>query len=302
MSQKHIVLVVDDSAIDRRLAGALVKKADFEPTFAADGREALAEIARHMPSIVVTDLHMPNLNGLELVEAIRKTYPSLPVVLMTAHGSEEIAMLALRTGAASYVPKRTLAADLANTLRAILELSKEAQDRTSALDPLETVETRFEIESDPALLPEVVGQLEAEIARLGWWDETGVLQIGVALREAIVNAIFHGNLEVSSDLLDGGGNAFADLAAERRSLAPYRDRRVKIVARYTEQGITYTITDQGPGFDPTSLPDPTDMANLERVHGRGLMLIRMFMDSVEHNERGNEVRMVKLRHPPTPAS
>ncbi len=291
------MLVVDDSAIDRRLAGALVKKAGFEATFAADGREALAEIARQRPSIVVTDLHMPNLNGLELTEAIRKAHPSLPVVLMTANGSEEIAMLALRTGAASFVPKRTLAADLGSTLKAILELSKEAKDRTSALDPLERVESRFEIESDPAFLPEVVGQLEADLARLGWWDETGVLQIGVALREAIVNAIFHGNLEVSSDLLDAGGDAFSSLAAARRAEAPYRDRRVRVTARYTESSITYTVTDQGPGFDPSALPDPTDVANLERVHGRGLMLIRMFMDSVEHNERGNEVRMTKLRAP-----
>ena len=136
MSGKRIVLIVDDSAIDRRLAGALVKKADFEPVFAADGREALAQIARQMPAILVTDLHMPNMNGLELTEAVRKAHPSLPVVLMTAHGSEEIAMLALRTGAASFVRKRRLADDLATTLHAILELSQEAQDRTSALDPL----------------------------------------------------------------------------------------------------------------------------------------------------------------------
>ena len=297
MSGKRIVLIVDDSAIDRRLAGALVKKADFEPVFAADGREALAEIARQMPAILVTDLHMPNMNGLELTEAVRKAHPWLPVVLMTAHGSEEIAMLALRTGAASFVPKRRLADDLATTLHAILELSQEAQERTSALDPLETVETRFEIESDPKCLPDVVGQLEAEISRLGWWDETGVLQIGVALREAIVNAIFHGNLEVSSDLLEGGGAAFAALAAQRRLEAPYKDRKVHVVARYTEDRVTYRVTDEGPGFDPRSLPDPTDLANLERVHGRGLMLIRMFMDSVEHNAEGNEVRMTKLRHP-----
>lgn len=289
------MLVVDDSAIDRRLAGALVKKAELEATFAVDGREALERIRAERPSIVLTDLHMPNMNGLELTEAIRKAHPSLPVVLMTAHGSEEIAMLALRTGAASFVPKRKLADDLASTLRAILELSKEAQDRASSHDPLERGEVRFELDSDPRGLPDVVGQLEADLSRLGWWDETGVLQVGVALREAIVNAMIHGNLEVSSQLLDGGGSDFADLAARRRAEAPYKDRRVLVVARYAETHVAYTVTDQGPGFDPSCLPDPTDLANLERVHGRGLMLIRMFMDEVEHNDRGNEVRMKKLR-------
>ena len=292
MGTKALVLIVDDSPIDRRLAGALVKKADFDAVFAADGKEALAEIAKARPSIVVTDLHMPNLNGLELTEAIRRSYPSLPVVLMTAHGSEEIAMVALRTGAASYVPKRRLADDLASTLQAILELS---QERISSVDLLET--SRFEIENDPKLLTDVVGQLEAEMASLGWCDETGVLQVGVALREAIVNAIYHGNLEVSSSLLEEGGSAFTDLAEHRRDKSPYKNRVVVVTAQYAEDRVVYSVADDGPGFDPSSLPDPTDVANLERVHGRGLMLIRMFMDEVEHVGRGNEVRMTKLRTP-----
>ena len=57
----------------------------------------------------------------------------------------------------------------------------------------------------------------------------------------------------------------------------------------------YVVRDEGPGFDPARLPDPTDPANLERVGGRGLMLIRTFMDQVSHNSRGNEITMIK-RH------
>jgi CheY-like chemotaxis protein/anti-sigma regulatory factor (Ser/Thr protein kinase) len=291
----ELVLVVDDSAIDRRLAGRLVEKRGFVARYAADGRDALRQIGEERPSIVVTDLRMPELNGLELVEAVRKSWPSIPVVLMTAHGSEEIAMLALRTGAASYVPKRRLADDLANTLEAILELCAGAQDRVSSVDPADAQQTAFVIENDVDALPAVVGQLEADLARLAFCDETEILQIGVALREAIVNAIYHGNLEVSSSLLDDGGTGFADLAAARRATEPYASRKVRVAASYQPDEVVYRIADEGPGFDPSSLPDPTDVANLERVHGRGLMLMRMFMDDVSHDPKGNVVTMKKTR-------
>ena len=290
-------LVVDDSAIDRRLAGKLLEKQGFVVSYASDGSLAIAAIENERPDIVVTDMRMPNTNGLELVEKVRKSHPSLPVVLMTAHGSEEIAMLALRTGAASYVHKRRLAEDLANTLVSILELSK-SQARVSIVDLLEVREVCFELESDPKKLPAVVGQLEADLATIGLCDETGVLQVGVALREAIVNAMIHGNLEVSSKLLDDATTAFADLCDERRKCEPFASRKVKVIARYVPDEVTYVIIDEGPGFDPGSLPDPTDISNLERVHGRGVMLMRMFMDDVEHNDRGNQVTMKKRRSPP----
>jgi len=56
------------------------------------------------------------------------------------------------------------------------------------------------------------------------------------------------------------------------------------------------VEDEGPGFDPATLPVPTDPANLERIGGRGLMLIRTFMDEVEHNEKGSRITLRK-RYP-----
>ena len=111
------VLIVDDAAVDRRLAGGILEKAeDFIIEYAADGAEALASFSRRVPDVVVTDMQMPEMGGLELVEAIRARYPLVPVVLMTAHGSEDVAVQALERGAASYVSKVNLARDLAETV------------------------------------------------------------------------------------------------------------------------------------------------------------------------------------------
>src|SRR5690349_13208032 len=101
------VLVVDDSAVDRLRAEKLIaNQTSLTVVTAANGKEALACLARNLPDIVITDMQMPEMDGLQLVEEIRSRYPSVPVVLMTAHGSEELAVQALQKGAASYVPKR----------------------------------------------------------------------------------------------------------------------------------------------------------------------------------------------------
>src|SRR5690348_2122267 len=100
------VLIVDDSAVDRRLAqGLLEKGGEMSFAFAANGKEAIEQLQVSPPDIVLTDLQMPEMNGLELVRAVREKYPLIPVILMTAQGSEEIAVQALSCGAASYVPK-----------------------------------------------------------------------------------------------------------------------------------------------------------------------------------------------------
>src|SRR5687767_9244295 len=107
------ILVVDDSPVDQTLVGRLLQKCEgLEPIYADNGREALAAIEREEPDLVLTDLQMPEMDGLALVKAIRKQHSSVPVILMTAFGSEDIAMEALHRGAANYVPKKNLAKDL----------------------------------------------------------------------------------------------------------------------------------------------------------------------------------------------
>ncbi|WP_437576149.1 response regulator [Sorangium sp. So ce887] len=287
------VLVVDDSPMDRRLSGSLLKKrAGMEPMYAENGVEALQAIAKVMPEIVLTDLQMPEMDGLELVEAIRREHPYLPVILMTAHGSEEIAVQALRRGAASYVAKRNLAAELVNTVENVLAVARLDRREQQLLSCLTATESQFELDNDVAKVPALVGHIEQSLGRMRLCDETGRIQVAVALREALVNAIVHGNLEVSSTLLDEDPSAFSALVERRRTESPYRDRRVHVMARETRTEATYVVRDEGPGFDPRDLPDPTDLANLDKPSGRGLMLIRTFMDEVRHNEKGNEIHMV----------
>jgi serine/threonine-protein kinase RsbW len=115
------------------------------------------------------------------------------------------------------------------------------------------------------LLQEVLDQLGKHD-----WIQHDIFSVHLAVEEALVNAIRHGNK------LD-------------------TDKHVHIACRLSPELIRIEITDEGEGFDPSSVPDPTDPANIEAPSGRGLMLMRSFMSRVEYNDVGNHVVMEKER-------
>lgn len=292
------VLVVDDSAIDRRLVAGIVERTTgLGVVEATDGRAALALIAEHAPVAVLTDLQMPDMDGFGLVQEIRRRHPGLPVILMTAYGSEEFAIQALRAGAANYVPKRAIATELAETLRQVLAVSAVDRRRRRILGSMEARESTFVLESDPDLISSLIEMLQEDLDGMGVCDETARTRVGVALQEALGNALYHGNLEVSSDLRQDDERVFYETADRRRMLAPFRDRRIRVRALLHRDEARYTITDEGPGFDVATLDKPFDPEDLMRIGGRGMLLIRTFMDEVFHNGTGNQITLVKRGNP-----
>ena len=101
--------------------------------------------------------------------------------------------------------------------------------------------------------------------------EEAAFGIEMAVREAVTNAMVHGNQEDET-------------------------KSVEVVSSCLENAVEIEVSDQGEGFDPTSVPDPTDPANILKTSGRGIFLIRNFMDEVEwfaRPEGGTTLRMVK---------
>lgn len=121
----------------------------------------------------------------------------------------------------------------------------------------------------------VEDEIVRELERLQW-PARDVFCIRLALEEALVNAIKHGN--------------HFDAA-----------KHVRIQCYLSPTLLRISIADEGEGFNPADIPDPTDPANLDRPSGRGIMLMRSFMSRVEFNERGNQVTLEKGRSPSDPA-
>jgi serine/threonine-protein kinase RsbW len=129
------------------------------------------------------------------------------------------------------------------------------------------------IPSDPVEARRVQDEIELHLhaRRI---NEHDVFSIKLAMEEALVNAIKHGNQ------MD-------------------RQKAVRIAYQLLPDRFQIQITDEGCGFDPCDVPDPTAFENLERPCGRGLMLMRHYMSEVSFNERGNCVTMCKIFRAPS---
>jgi CheY-like chemotaxis protein/anti-sigma regulatory factor (Ser/Thr protein kinase) len=288
------VLIVDDDHDEGRVVGALVDELPgHEALFASNGAEALKLIEEARPNVVLTDLRMPGMDGLELVEAIRARYPETPVVLSTAYGSEDIAILALRRGAAHYLAKDRMVRDLKGTLQAVIAVAATERKRRRALRALVRRESRFELESDPGLITPFIALLQEDMAAQDLWGENDRMQVGIALEEALRNALYHGNLAVDPSLREADERAYFAEIQRRATLGPYCARRLRVLAAYDREAATFVIRDEGRGFDTSAMDDFIDPTRMLLSNGRGLILMRTFMDELRFNEVGNVVTMIK---------
>src|SRR6185295_13070376 len=225
------VLVVDDSAVDRRFVGGILSRdGRFQVEFAEDGAQALSRMRDARPDVIVTDLQMPNRNGLELVAAVRMHHSEVPIILMTGHGSEDLAVEALQRGAASYVPKPQLGERLLDAIDEAISLARSDRTYDWLIACLDRCEFEFDLDSDPTLVDPLVELVQQIVAGMKLCDPTGRFRVGAAVKEAVLNAIFRGNLEISFrqmqdtpvSLVEGTGE---DLVAQRRTVTPYQERK-----------------------------------------------------------------------------
>ncbi len=291
------ILVVEDSAVDRALLGSvLAKDPQWQVEFVCDGVEALEWLAERtdaLPDVIITDMQLPRMDGLALVREVRQQMLQIPVVVITSEGSEQHAMEALRIGATSYSPKSMLRSDLHRTVAQIIHMATYMRYTHDIKKNPAPKSVAFVLENEPSLIGPAIEHMQSNLPD---WSERDRWQFGMAIDEALVNAMHHGNLEVDSELRDSENEQdYYDTIRDRKQMSPFCHRRVRVEAEFSDQHICVQISDEGKGFDATGVVDPTSEANLHRVSGRGLFLIRSFMDQVCHNQAGNQITMTKIR-------
>lgn len=188
------ILVVDDSDVELHLIqGLLIRNPDFHIELASNGEQALAHLSERQADLVITDLMMPGMNGLELVREIRRRHPEIPAVLMTAYGDESIALDALEAGAASYVPKARQAERLMETVERVVDHAAAERTHRQLNERVLDYHCRFCLENDTRLICALVAQTQQVMADQGFGDMVERIRTCEALEEALLNAMYHGN-------------------------------------------------------------------------------------------------------------
>lgn len=295
----HQLLLINEEPafhahVERILAEHLDE--DFSLRVARDDAQAHAALqSGKVYDAVLLDLGLSRCNGFELMDTMLKTCPNLAVIVISEIGEEQTVVEALQRGAMSYLGKTTLENSLPRTLCKVIEANRQSRRISRVRDGLAAMRMDYELDNDPVLIRPLLDEVRETLDRFGIGGGN-TAQLIVGIEEAICNALYHGNLEIGSELKHTNFSEFYKQADEARKDPRLARRSVRLSIDGSRDGAKITIADDGQGFDPLAVPDPTLPENLARAHGRGLLMMRTFFDDVRFNKLGNVVTLtVKIR-------
>ncbi|MGH9320591.1 MAG: response regulator [Vicinamibacteria bacterium] len=278
------VLVVDDDRALRHAVGKLLQAEGVSVSTAGDGIEALEKAGKQKFDLLLLDVGLPRLNGLEVLGRVSGLPAPPKVVIMTSDDTPETILRAVREKAYAYLTKPTPPKDMVELIRNAVA--------APALPPIEVISARPEwvellVPSSREAVERIQSFMNGMDARLP--DDVRE-SVGSAFRELLMNAV------------EWGGK-----------LDPAR--RVRIACVRTKRMLLYRIADPGPGFRPDTLAhaaithpdDPVEHIRIReesglRPGGFGLLLVRSMVDELIYNEAHNEVLFVKYLEPSSAGS
>ena len=286
------ILIVEDDTSSRIYLENLLEVNDFDCKAASNGIEGLNLFEEYQPDIVITDIQMPIMDGMELLESLNEMNPDVIVIITTAYGTENYAIQALHLGANNYLKKPVTAYDLLPLLKkyqAILESKIEPTGLPGKLTgrsiKLEFDTNLFSVQNVPKLVDRVL--IESDCKHI----EGDRINIELGLAELIANALEHGNLEISYENKKQqlNDNKLEELYSEMLANDEYNKRKLVVNFESNPKYFQWTISDEGPGFDWKKVPDPTTDETILELNGRGVFITKFLFDEINYNDKGNVV-------------
>ena len=268
--EKRRILIVDNNDELRLLLEQVLGQLGHDVVATGERDKALRRDDLDSFDLIISDLSEAEVNGEPIGDLQRK---HLVTPLGKEFKSPEI-IKAFKMGAANYLRLPYNRDELREIVEKTLAYKLRYVDDPTVLSHVhEKIE--FELPSDLALMNGVLEYLQERVAKLGLIkpDRSNLF---IALDEAFVNAVKHGNKNDPNKLL-------------------------RITAELSPKEASFTVEDEGEGFDVRAIPNPCDPDNLFRTSGRGVLLIYNIMDEVEYNAQGNRVKMVKRPDAPVEA-
>ncbi len=264
--EKRRILIVDGNEELRTVLVGVLSELGHDVTATGSRDEAVGRDDLEDFDLIISDLTEDADSGVQILSEIKRKRLLVPVVVSSEEAQHEGVIKAFKLGAANFLRRPYDHDELRSIVEKTLGYKLRFVEDLKVL-PYVHEKIEFELPSDLSLMNGVLHYLIERVARLGVIkpDRSNLF---IALDEAFVNAVKHGNKNDPSKI-------------------------VRISADLTPQEARFTIEDEGEGFDPATIPDPLDPANLFKASGRGVLLIYNIMDKVEYNERGNRLTMVK---------
>ncbi len=290
------VLVVEDDEFSRKYFDNISTVSGCETRVANDGEEGLRIFEEFDPDLIISDIQMPVMDGLEMIEEVRKKKSDAVVIMATAFDSEEYAIKALQLGANNYLKKPIHAENLKRLLTKYYNILKSRSIASDLILDIQAVEFSKKFKSDIDSIPLIVEHLIKETQNVFEDNERIGLELGLA--ELITNSVEHGNLGISYEQKSKAleNNSLPDLVADRLTDPEIAKRGVSVKFTLNEDFCEWIIEDEGEGFDWKSVKDPLESESILKLHGRGIFISKFQFDELEYIGKGNIVRVKKYRN------
>jgi CheY-like chemotaxis protein len=295
------IVVVDDVAVDRALlCGVLGAIPGAEIRGVAGGREALELLAKAPVNLLVTDLLMPEMDGLELTMLARQRRPEVPVILTTSLGDETIGEQALRAGASDFVPKSRAAQWLVPVATAILAVATRDRLSPRLIDHLASVQFSFALGNSLEMVSGAADLVRDMVVGLWQCDDTEKIRLGVILEHALTYAILHSNLELNDTDLEGCDpwtlrTASHPLIAQRLGSRPFTDRGLQLNASVTREEARFALRTDGRRLLPQQASAPGSWCDMSSPLSRTLLMMSLLLDETTLDDETNELVLVRRR-------
>ena len=289
---KPKVLIVDDEEVLRNILSRFINKAGYETLEAKDGKEAIELYKISKPFIVISDIMMPKMDGLTLLNELKKIDKNAMVALMTGYGNEDILLEALRGGALNFFKKPFNFQEIVNFVRNALKRRSEPEYNELYSEHLVEESKKFVFPTGETNILPIINQVTLHLKKIA--DTSEILNLKIGIEEMIANAIEHGNLGITMKekhkALEEG--IWGKFIQHRLDINNNRSKKVLINSYLGTKYFAISIEDEGNGFDWKSLP-ALSPDNLLNYNGRGIFLTKIYYNEVIFNQKGNIVTLKK---------
>ncbi|MFC1851784.1 response regulator [candidate division CSSED10-310 bacterium] len=258
------ILIVDDEDTIITMLTHMLEFEGYKTRSALNGQAALSAVHDNKPSLIILDLMMPGISGFEVCKELKtqREYSPIPVIMLTAKKGFDDRVTGLRVGANDYITKPFNIDELLNSIEKQLINSKKMREQ----EGIEST-AKFEVTSDFTYIKQVNDLIMRIFGQTNLTEEE-IVEFEYCLNEALINAVEHGS-----------------------GLDP--DKLVYVSYTLKKDKLIIEIEDEGQGFDFRSVADPTTEENILNPRGRGIFIMKNYMDEVFYNEKGTKITLIK---------
>lgn len=286
-----ILLAEDDDALRNSFVRQLREWGHEVEAYPNGARLCDAIRAGATGDMVWSDLEMPEGDGFEVMSVAKKYLPKIPLLVVSGHTDADHLLRTLRGGAVNFLPKPFQPPELAEALRRIETMRTADRDKDRAWRSLMRCELWLEVPPELGVAAATAAFLRNHTRAI--LDELERDGLYMAVLEIMLNAVEHGCLEITREekLEALRQNRYTELVGERRADPRLSGRLVDVRMAADAERIEVVVSDPGPGFDPSSLPDPSDAENLFHDSGRGITMARVHAGELFYSNGGRTVTL-----------